>query len=88
MQFVDGMDIADLKEFITLERKILNFSDGAVGSICTINSADDAYKMKAGAKLNFPSDGETGSSDDLPFFFTVAKSPTGNSHAVVHHFYL
>lgn len=78
VDFSGGMDFADLKERITLKRHVLNFPVGAVQSIHSENSDDERFKLRAGAKVPVPIDGEVGASDDLPYYFSIVQTQAGN----------
>ncbi len=76
VDFTDGMDCADLKEVVTLKRNSLNLPRVVVHFIHSENSDEESFKLRAGAKVPIPTDG-LGSSDDRPYFFSVAESQAG-----------
>jgi hypothetical protein len=72
----NDMDCADLKEAITLKR---NFAAGAVLFIYSENSEEEErFKLRAGAKVPIPIDGQIGSSDYLPYYFSLTQTHAGN----------
>jgi hypothetical protein len=72
-------NISQLKEAIIGKRKKLLLPDAAVLHIYLTNiGEEEAQKLKPGAKVPIPADGQIGSSDDLPYFFSIAQTPPGN----------
>ena len=78
VDFKNDMDCADLKEAITLKRNFLNLAVGAVVFIYSENSEEEKFKLRAGAKIPIPVDGQVGSSDDLPYYFSLTQTHAGN----------
>ena len=75
VDFTTGMDFADLKKCIGLENGL---PPGAVKFIHSENSDEEIFKLRAGAKVPIPADGQIGSSDDFPYYFSIAQTPAGN----------
>ena len=76
LDYVVGMDFADLKKLAAVESGLPR---GAVKFIYSENKNEEKYKMKPGAKVPLPVDGEVGSSDDSPYYFYAAPA-AGDSH--------
>jgi hypothetical protein len=74
VDFKEGMDFDQLKEAITLKRDIRHLPAGAIHSIHSENNDEERFKLRAGAKVPIPADGQIGSSDDLPYFFSIAQT--------------
>ena len=77
VDFKNDMDCADLKEAITLKRNVLNLPANAVLCIHSENSDEEGCKLRAGAKVPIPVDGQIGSSDYLPYFFSLTQTHAG-----------
>jgi hypothetical protein len=75
VDITNNMDCADLKEAITLKR---NFPAGAVLFIYSENSEEERFKLRAGAKVPIPIDGQIGSSDYSPYYFSLTQTHAGN----------
>ena len=78
LEFKEGMNFYDLKKAITHERDLLHLPARAVQSIHSENSDEEIFKLRAGAKVPIPADGQIGSSDDLPYFFSIDQTQAGN----------
>ena len=78
VDITNNMDFADLKEAITLKRNFLNLAAGAVLFIYSENSEEERFKLRAGAKVPIPIDGQIGSSDYLPYYFSLTQTHAGN----------
>jgi hypothetical protein len=78
VDFKNEMDFDDLMGAITQKRNFLNLPAGAVQYVHSENSDEERFKLRAGAKVPIPADGQIGSSDDLPYFFSIARTPPGN----------
>ena len=75
VNITNDMDCADLKEAITLKRNFQNF---AALFIYSENSEEERFKLRAGAKVPIPIDGQIGSSDNLPYYFSLTQTHAGN----------
>ncbi len=73
-------NISQLKEAIIDKRKKLLFPDAAILHIYLTNNGEEkTHKFKPGAKVSIPVDGEIGSSDDFPYYFSIIQqTPPGN----------
>ena len=75
VDFKTGMDFADLKKWIGIENGL---PPGAVKFIHSENSDEERCKVRAGAKVPIPVDGQIGSTDELPYFFSIAQTQAGD----------
>eukprot|EP01036_Dinobryon_divergens_P035009 gene35009-45319_t len=81
VDITNDMDCADLKEAITLKRKFLNLAAGAVLFIYSENSEEERFKLRAGAKVPIPIDGQIGSSDYLPYYFSLTQTHAASTNS-------
>ena len=72
IDYIDGMDVSELKEGITLKRKTLNYSPAVITFIHATNS-DNSY-LSADFEIPMPTTGERGSSETMPYFFSLATN--------------
>ena len=71
------MDCSELKDAINMKRKHSNLLDKGIQSIHNKNSNDEEHKLKPGAIIPNTVDGEIGSSEDFPYYYTFVQD-TGN----------
>lgn len=64
-------NVSGLKRAITLERQALCLPGLEVLSVRSKNSSDDTYDLGVDAHVPIPKAGEIGSTEDLPYFFTI-----------------
>jgi hypothetical protein len=67
------IDFDDLMLAITQKRNSLSFPAGAVESVHSENSNEEIFILRTGAKVPIPADGQIGSSEDLPYFFSITR---------------
>lgn len=77
VNFNDEMDFDDLKESIAKKRGIPH---STVQFIYSAEREADHCRKKASATVPEPKKNEIGSSDDFPYFFSLANSEKGDSH--------
>lgn len=77
VKYAPGMNFFELLEAITEKRKALG-RVGALQAIHTQNSGDKQYECKVGCEVPVPLANEVGSSDDMPYFFSIVQTETGN----------
>ena len=77
VNFNDEMDFDDLKESIAKKRGIPH---STVQFIYSAEREADNCRKKASATVPEPKKNEIGSSDDFPYFFSLANSEKGDSH--------
>ena len=77
VNFNDEMDFDDLKECIAKKRGITH---STVQFIYSAEREAEYCRKKASATVPEPKKNEIGSSDDFPYFFSLANSEKGDSH--------
>ncbi len=81
-------NINQLKEAIIDKRKKLLLPDAAVLHVYSTNiGEEETQKIKPGAKVPIPVDGQIGSSDDLPYYFSTAQTQAGNFSQLISMFH-
>lgn len=77
VDFSGGMDMADLKELITVKRRGQNLPPKAVQSIHSRDDDDEKYRLDPEDVVEFPVKGKIGGTSKIPYYFSLAQTQAG-----------